>query len=94
MAHISCLLFRGNTAAMREWRKEEATAAPQALPKRGDAWALSKAELQFMKEGHVYFTDSVRRVVFQLRHSIFCSSFGLSSVVGDQCTSFATARSS
>ncbi|MCJ1357781.1 MAG: hypothetical protein MMC33_007777 [Icmadophila ericetorum] len=31
---------------------------PQELPKRGDEWARSRTEVQFMKEGHVYFTDS------------------------------------
>lgn len=40
-------------------REERPQAAVQALPKRGDAWALSRTEMQFMQEGHVYFTDSV-----------------------------------
>ena len=53
------ILRRGTAAAVREWR-EEAPVAPQVLPKRGDDWARSRTDVQFMQEGHVYFTDSVR----------------------------------
>ncbi len=52
-------LCRTTAAAGRGSRVEESPAAPQALPKRGEAWAKSPADVQFMQEGHVYFTDSV-----------------------------------
>ncbi|BDA49487.1 probable coilin at C-terminar half [Coccomyxa sp. Obi] len=49
---------RATAAAGRARRVEESPAAAQALPKRGEAWARSRADMQFMQEGHVYFTDS------------------------------------
>ncbi|CAL8464633.1 g4168 [Coccomyxa elongata] len=49
---------RTTAAAGRASRVEESPAAPLALPKRGEAWARSRADMQFMQEGHVYFTDS------------------------------------
>lgn len=52
-------LYRGTAAAGRERRVEESPASAQALPKRGEAWARSRVDMQFMQEGHVYFADSV-----------------------------------
>lgn len=53
------LLYRATAAAGRARKVEESPAACQVLPKRGEAWARSRADMQFMQEGHVYFTDSV-----------------------------------
>ncbi len=64
------MLYRGAAAAaVREWREEEAPPAPQALPKRGDTWAKSRTDVQFMQEGHVYFPDSVRPGTPRKSHS-------------------------
>ena len=52
-------LYRATAAAGRARRVEESPAAAQVLPKRGEDWARSRADVQFMQEGHVYFTDSV-----------------------------------
>lgn len=65
---------------MRDWR-EMAPLPPQELPKRGDEWARSRTEVQFMKEGHVYFTDSVRPAT----HTDSCSYMSPSAALCSSC---------